>query len=81
MAATMMILWTLVLGPVGALALMGIALATQINSPVLGIACGIIALSHIVLTMLWGTLAVAQSLQDRQSPVAGEIRALRQAEA
>jgi hypothetical protein len=58
--------WFLVLGPLGALLLLGVAYAMHVESLTLGIVCGVILFLPVVLTVVWAPLCVAGVSQEQQ---------------
>jgi hypothetical protein len=63
MGTIMMIMWMLVLGPVGALLLGGLAYAMFAKSLVAGAFCAMLIFLPLVLTLAWGTLGLIATLR------------------
>lgn len=51
--------WFLVLGPLGALLLLGVAYAMYAENLTLGIVCGMLLFFPVVLTVVWAPLCLA----------------------
>lgn len=62
MGTTMMIVWVLVLGPVGALLLGGLAYAMLAKSLVAGAFCAILIFLPFFVTLAWGTVGLLANL-------------------
>lgn len=77
----MMLAWAAVVGPVGALALIGMvaAINTGITSYIAAMAalCVAVLLTPIVLTLVWAFAAVTEIARERSE---AEIKPLRRAE-
>jgi len=50
------LLWALVLGPIGGLLLGGLTYSMLSNNPAVGIICGLILFSPLLLTLVWSPL-------------------------
>jgi len=56
MGTLAMVSWVLVLGPVGALLLGGIAYSMLAKHPVIGVLCGVVFFLPPILTAAWGSM-------------------------
>lgn len=70
MGTTMMIVWVLVLGPVGALLLGGLAYAMLANSLVAGACCAVLIFLPLFITITWGTIGLSDILRGNRHPQA-----------
>lgn len=59
LGSAMMIAWTMLLGPLGAIALLTIAYAIFTQNLALGIVCGLLVFAPLVLTVTWAPFAGA----------------------
>jgi len=63
--ATMFLAWTVIVGPVGFLLLLGEAYAMVTSNMALGVVCGLLALSPLFLTIAWAVTAGVAFLAER----------------
>ncbi len=63
----MIIIWTFVLGPVGFLLLLGTAYAMISGNLALGIVCGLLMFSPLLVTAVWAPLVALTLLVERFS--------------
>lgn len=75
LGSAMILAWTLLLGPLGAIALLAIAYAIFIQNLALGIVSGVLVFAPLMLTVAWGPFLLAAryaeaGLEVRTSPVA-----------
>jgi hypothetical protein len=63
----MIFLWTLVLGPIGGLLLGGLTYSMLSNNLTVGIACGLILFSPLLITLVWAPL-MWRTCSPKESP-------------
>jgi len=71
LGATWMILWLLVLGPVGLLAWLGLCYSMMVQNAVLGAVCAIILGSPLVTIAAWGLFAWRAIVQEERAEAQG----------
>jgi len=73
MGTTMMIVWVLVLGPVGALLLGGVVYGLLAQSVLAGAICAVLLFSPLALTLAWGTLSWFEIQQETAAQQAAPL--------
>lgn len=63
--ALMMIAWTLIMGPVGLLLLLGVTYAVISQNLALGVVCGLLMFCPLALTVLWAPFLGLTLVQER----------------
>jgi len=67
MGAAMIISWFLFLGPIGCGLLCGVAYAMIVQNLALGIICGLLLFSPLILTATWGGVNLVGLLRERRA--------------
>jgi hypothetical protein len=62
----MMVSWVVILGPMGALLLGGIAYSMLAKDLAMGVLCGAVFFLPIVLTAAWGSMRLSELLRERR---------------
>jgi hypothetical protein len=66
MGTLMMVAWILILGPLGALLLGGIAYSMSIDNLEAGLICGFLFFLPLFLTLAWGAATWSEVLQENR---------------
>jgi hypothetical protein len=74
MGATIFVAWLLFLGPVGLLALLGVAYAMVVQNLALGIIGGLLLATPVILTAAWIPVAFYALLRERRAPLMAPSR-------
>jgi hypothetical protein len=67
MGTAVMIAWALFLGPLGLLALTGMAYSMVAQNLALGIICGLLLFSPLALTVVWVPIMAFEALSERRA--------------
>ncbi len=65
--AIIVVTWMIVIGPLGALLLGGIAYAMFVNNLVAGVICGFLFFLPLLLTLTWGINRWSETLREQRS--------------
>lgn len=63
--AVMMIAWTLIIGPLGLVLLLGVAYAVISQNLALGVVCGLLMFCPLALTVLWAPFVGLTLVRER----------------
>ncbi len=76
LGTTMMVTWVLILGPIGAVLLGGVAYAMLARNPVQGVFCGLMLFLPLCLTITWGIGTCFQVLRQERLRTAALVLAI-----
>lgn len=73
LGAASIILWFLVLGPVGLLAGLGLCYSMMVQNAALGLVCGIVLGSPLVMILAWGLFAWRAIVREERAETPARV--------